>query len=496
MGRTAFVSRPVTRFEQLDPPLSREVFFGGEWGSRLRELHDDHKDLFYHGGLALRQGAYLTPLPPSVFAVLYDAYRSVVGRPLFSGDLENDEPNLDGPRSRAELAPPSAQAISNWLASTKGLTFSPESIAKFLTALQTKGFVILGGVSGTGKTRLAQSLSELIAEDWTNQHAFVTVRPDWRDSRGLIGYLNPLSGNYESTPLLRLVLRARVPNDRSIAPTLTPHFVTLDEMNLARPEYYFAEFLSVLESGRDEQAGLTREALALHDRGQQHVADASKMRIPDQLHLAPNLYFVGTINVDETTHTLSPKVLDRAFTLEIDDIQFGGAIGSEALPPDGIALRAAFTRGSRFARIDRDVVQEFVRRHPEWTEWLQRLSDLLRPHDLHFAYRTFDEIAMFTMNAAAAPWFDGFDHSELSAFDVACLTKILPKFSGVRARLRCPLIQVLAWAIDPSSPDPDAVEHLLNESTGAIPDPELPNVASKAERVLRRLEETGFASYA
>ena len=488
----------VDGFQPFDPALSRKTFLNQEWGSRLVALLEDHQNLFYTSGRKLREGAYLTPLPPAVLDVLNDAYRSIADRVLVGDEPVNAHPPPAPPPRDPELVPPTAQAISDWLASTQGLTFSPASVAKFLTALQTKGFVILGGVSGTGKTKLAQSISDLITEHRRDHHVFVPIRPDWRDSRGLLGYLNPLSDIYESTPLLRLLLRLLDPDEHSqveVRRPRRPYFVTLDEMNLARPEYYFAEFLSVLESGRDEHTGLTREVLSLHDRSEP-VKDASGALIPDQLHLTPNLYFVGTINVDETTHSLSPKVLDRAFTLEIDDIEFGAVPGSGASRPDGAALRAAFTREGQFARIDRELVQAFVSQHPEWTQWLQTLSDRLRPHDLHFAYRTFDEIAMFTMNAAAAPWFDGFEKSELSAFDVACFTKVLPKFSGIRAQLYQPLLETLAWAVNPSAPNPNAAEQLLNDPGGEALEAELPNVAAKARRMLRRLETTGFASYA
>ena len=486
-GRRAYRVR-LHDFRTLDPPLLRETFFGEGFGDRLVALMDDHKNLFYERGPRLHQGAYLTPLPSAVLEILEDAYRTI-----------SDDPFVPHPYPNHELVAPTAQAISDWLASAQGLTFSPASVAEFLTALQTKGFVILGGVSGTGKTKLAQAIGSLITEERGDLCVFVPVRPDWRDSRGLVGYLNPLSDTYESTPLLRLLVRACAPaahSENDVPVPTPPYFVTLDEMNLARPEYYFAEFLSVLESGREGTSGFTRESVALHDRNGKPVRDTNESAIPDQLRLGPNLYFVGTINVDETTHGLSPKVLDRAFTLEIDDIDFHRRRPSGGPFPDGSALRSAFTRDGRFARIDQEVTQAFVKTHPDWTNWLQTLSDLLRRHDLHFAYRTFDEIAMFTMNAGAAPWFDGFGNSERSAFDVACLTKILPRFSGVRARLREPLLITLAWAINPTRPDVDAIEQALSTPGGQAPQAELPRVASKAERMLRRLEATGFASYA
>lgn len=217
----------------------------------------------------------------------------------------------------------------------KGFHFTPAQVAAFYAALKTKGFVILSGLSGTGKTKLAQLFAELLCpcrkchkskeetegemqaesqkqtegECKTCTHLFLSVRPDWRDSKALLGYYNPLTGNYESTPLLRFLQQAceDYKNNKDKA---NPYFVILDEMNLAHVEYYFADFLSVLESGRDEE-GWTKEALRLHSFSQS-LRDQDGNEIPPTLPLPPNLYIIGTVNIDETTYMFSPKVLDRA----------------------------------------------------------------------------------------------------------------------------------------------------------------------------------------
>ncbi len=216
----------------------------------------------------------------------------------------------------------------------KGFHFTPEQVAAFYAALKTKGFVILSGLSGTGKTKLAQLFAELlcpcekcqkeeehnVAECGKCTHLFLPVRPDWRDSKALLGYYNPLTERYESTPLLEFLLRAAKDYQQNKG-NAQPYFVILDEMNLAHVEYYFADFLSVLESGRDEKGECwTEEALRLHSF-RKDIPDQDGHPVPPELHLPPNLYIVGTVNIDETTYMFSPKVLDRSFTLEFREVQ-------------------------------------------------------------------------------------------------------------------------------------------------------------------------------
>ena len=141
---------------------------------------------------------------------------------------------------------------------------------------------------------------------------FISVRPDWRDSKSLLGYYNPLTKTYETTPFLEFILKAKKSFE---AQDGLAWFVILDEMNLARVEYYFADLLSVLESGRDAN-GETEEALQFI----YGEVEEGETPPPPTLKLPPNLYFIGTVNVDETTHSFSPKVLDRAFSLEFLDV--------------------------------------------------------------------------------------------------------------------------------------------------------------------------------
>jgi 5-methylcytosine-specific restriction endonuclease McrBC GTP-binding regulatory subunit McrB len=267
-------------------------------------------------------------------------------------------------------------------------------------------------------------------------HLFLPVRPDWRDGKALIGYHNPLSGEYVRTPFLEFVIAA---SDDYRAGNCNALFVILDEMNLAHVEYYFADVLSVIESGRDDD-GWTVEGIPL-------AVGEEDADLPDVLKLPPNLYIVGTVNMDETTHPFSPKVLDRAFTIELTEVDFAG------YPPDppqvqGVddgereALLRAFTgNGERYPRIDKGEISEVVERHPRFAEDLQRLNTSLKRSRMHFGYRVFDEIMQFVHNAKQNGLF-----TTDEAFDHAVLMKVLPKFNGSRAKLHNALVDLILWS--------------------------------------------------
>ena len=430
---------------------------------------------------------------------------------------------------------------SDWKASLRAavagadLRLDDDYLATFFTALQLKGFAVLSGLSGTGKTRLATAFAALLPQPGANEgqaaldenfavngrvhlpasaarllsgarasvtcdgashaakienhalitrgaarkcvakafesgapigveseiddagnanfrllplspaeapsnHLFLPVRPDWNDGKALLGYFNPLLSRYEWTPFLRFLLRA----DAGFrAHDGVAYFVILDEMNLARAEHYFADLLSILESGRDD-SGRTREPLRF-----EFEARASGDLPPREFYLPPNLYFVGTLNADETTFALSPKVLDRAWMLGAPPVDFcdyppNAAPREAATPGERAELNRVFTREGNFAREDKTLMRGELETRPQWRDDLQILNEQLVEFDMGFGYRVFDEIVGFCALSRASGAFDSVE----KAFDCAVKAKIVPRLSGARSSVEAPLQLLLAWAKD------------------------------------------------
>ena len=274
----------------------------------------------------------------------------------------------------------------------KGFVFEPSLVAKFHTALHMhngKHFVLLSGLSGTGKTKLAELYAEAyhgINEGEINEYfLLVPVQPDWMDATGLIGYVNPLQQEttYETTSFLQFLHQALERPDH-------PHFVCLDEMNLARVEYYFAPFLSAME---------TESPIVIHQQ------DEPIDSVEPKLDWPKNLFIIGTVNMDETTHAFSDKVLDRAFTLEFWNVQLDKYLGSFA---------------KRYPDVDQVAAAKAF-------EAVQKLHGILEPVQLHFGYRVVDEILLFVTKAQVEA---GDLFAENEALDCAVQMKVLPKLRG------------------------------------------------------------------
>ena len=337
----------------------------------------------------------------------------------------------------------------------------------------------------------------------SKNYLFLTVRPDWRDSTSLFGYYNPLMQTYEWTEFLRFVIRAQ---ESFSAGDGLAWFVILDEMNLAHVEYYFADLLSVIESGRD-QDGWTREPIRLT-----YPLTLDDDAPPQELKLPPNLYIIGTVNMDETTHSFSPKVLDRAFTIELSEVDFLGyqltGVSSDTglQERDKRRLLDAFTRydsltGQRgFARISKSEVAAIIEQEPEIRQLLHSLNNLLQNHRFHFGYRVFDEIAQYLYNNRENEAVDF-----MTAFDQAVFMKVLPKYSGSRARLRGPLLALLTWALHPENPELSMKsvqeKFLALDSDDPIAivafteDAAFKPVAARTLQMLITLEQDGFVSF-
>lgn len=368
----------------------------------------------------------------------------------------------------------------------RGLYFSSDVVANYLLALQAKRFVILTGISGTGKTKLAQVVAEHYGHMDADEPAYsdaarrpmyhceiVAVRPDWTDSRGLLGYYNPLMGRYAATPFLRLLLRATEELKRAEAAGREPHpfFVVLDEMNLARVEHYFSDFLSCMESGAP---------LHLHDNAKVESGESGDDEaVPMRLKIPANLYFTGTVNIDETTYMFSPKILDRAFTIELNEVDLA-ALGSAR---EGAAGSPPAPGQLHLARLPEQLTPLPSPGADDWLDFgaheggrlRQRVLDLqerLKAEDRHFGYRVAVETARFVNLAVAQTAPDA--ASGWAALDLALLQKVLPKLHGTQQELDDVLTGLLAFAQE---------------------EPALPRMTAKIDRMRTRLTRQGFTSF-
>lgn len=317
----------------------------------------------------------------------------------------------------------------------------------------------------------------------------VPVRPDWTDNRGLLGYWNPLTGRYVDTPFLRLLLAAQAECERA-GTEQEPHpfFAILDEMNLARVEHYFSDFLSTLESGKP---------LPLHQSDELELGAIEGLpEIPKELVVPKNLHFIGTVNVDETTYMFSPKVLDRAFTIEFNDVDLAGLAGEGEAPtplvldgwPGTLAPRRK-PRSEHWKALGGSKTSEH-------RDLVIRLHALLEEENRHFGYRVANEIAAFVLLAIEQAPDDGAGQASL---DLALLQKVLPKLSGTQQEIGVLTDRLYRFALGDEGDQPLDRWTRLRDGAWTCGDepaaPPLPRTARKLRRMRRRLRETGFAAY-
>lgn len=184
-------------------------------------------------------------------------------------------------------------------ASQMHLYYTPEIIRRFVAGMAASKLLILEGISGTGKTSLPYSFSRYL----DNPATMVSVQPSYRDRTELLGYFNEFSKRFNETEFLRALYEAGYRED--------PSFIVLDEMNLARIEYYFAEMLSVLEMPSHDEWVLDLVSTAWPEDPK--LLDGGKISVSD------TLWFVGTANNDDSTFTITDKVYDRAIPIELNE---------------------------------------------------------------------------------------------------------------------------------------------------------------------------------
>ncbi len=203
----------------------------------------------------------------------------------------------------------------------EGFQYQKEELSNFYLCLKAKPFVILAGISGTGKTQLPRKFAEAIGMK-KEQVIQLAVRPDWTDGSDLIGYAS-IDGNFMPKELTIAIQKA-------IQNPELPYFFILDEMNLARVEYYFSDFLSVIETRTwDKQGIIVTDHLIKAEtlKNTKNSNDFKAFGWPE------NLFLIGTVNMDETTHPFSRKVLDRANSIEMNEVDLEWLNSSEKVEP-------------------------------------------------------------------------------------------------------------------------------------------------------------------
>jgi len=375
----------------------------------------------------------------------------------------------------------------------KGFFFPEQLIENFYLSLKTKPFVILSGISGTGKTRLVKLFAEALGATRENgQYTLIQVRPDWSDPSDLLGFKD-LSGRFQPGPLTKVFVEARQPENQH-----KPYFVCLDEMNLARVEHYFSDLLSVLETQDWQEGRICTQSLLSHViLG--IVED--QMRYSD-LSIPENVFLIGTVNMDETTHPFSKKVLDRANTLEFNYINL------RQYPELGVSEETGeFSElpeiNHLFLRSDYLQLVDAYDSHPELvirtTDRLVEINTLLEDIHAHVGFRVRDAICFYMIYNERFQLI-----SEDRAFDWQVLQKILPRLQGSHSSVRRILLKLMKLALGSGSGVTISLQELMDDaypiyskwSEGQTPPAaKLPHTARKIAYMLRRLEEDGFTSY-
>lgn len=359
-----------------------------------------------------------------------------------------------------------------------GLKFSVDISSRLIASTLTKPFVILTGLSGSGKTKLAQAFTKWISGD-KSQYCIVPVGADWTNREPLLGYPNALSSEEYIKPdngVLDLLIRA---NEN---PSL-PFFLILDEMNLSHVERYFADFLSVMESN---------EVISLYSGNQRQSSDGTV--IPTSIGVPPNLFLIGTVNIDETTYMFSPKVLDRANVIEFrvsseeitSFLESPQSIDLSQLEGQGAAMAQSFLELAKNKRFENSALKII---NATLTDFFNELKKL----GAEFGYRSANEIVRLINLLSVIDAEMPIDQK----IDIAIMQKLLPKLHGSRRKL-CPVLLTLGgFCIEEDGKEKigtDIFEKVDFDVThNAV---KYPISLEKLIRMYRCAVDNGYASYA
>ena len=282
-----------------------------------------------------------------------------------------------------------------------------EPYRPYITAIKSKPFLLLAGISGTGKSRIVRELARAC---WDGDDAefqsqkprnfeMIQVKPNWHDSSEIIGYVSRVSGTpvFVAGDFLKFIARAWEEPD-------VPYFLCLDEMNLAPVEQYFAEYLSVIESRKaDADGNITTDPILKKSAedwfrnltNELTVSDGVRSRFLNEgISIPQNLIVVGTVNMDETTFSFSRKVLDRAMTIEMNEVDLHGGLSCKNEQIGKIGkdeLVSTAVEGVDIYESNKDVCDKAL-------DYLQKINDKLEGTPFKIAYRTRNEVLLYVVN--------------------------------------------------------------------------------------------------
>lgn len=310
---------------------------------------------------------------------------------------------------------------------------------------------------------------------------FISVRSDWTDATPLFGHFNFVDQRYHLTPTLNFILSAHEHPE-------IPFFLILDEMNLAKVEHYFSDFLSCLESRYLEAGKLIQEPIHIHSDSEWLTTNSEYFDlIGPTLALPPNLFVTGTVNIDESTYMFSSKVLDRANVIELNDVDIAN-YGSRATQAAG--SKFLLNDFPNLAKFELSQMSDFLRIPRDARAFLTAAHGILEKHHLHFGYRVINEVSRFVLNAIT--YCEPSEELISQAIDRQLVQKVLPKFNGPQTKLDIPVRELLTL-IRTGTPgevmDCEAVDSLDPDST------RFPLAAAKLKRMSKALTLNGFANF-
>ena len=366
------------------------------------------------------------------------------------GQVDNQENNQKPPVTQSEI----------------NQTYRP-----YITAIKSKPFLLLAGISGTGKSRIVRELARACwcvdspeyKDHKPKNFEMVQVKPNWHDSSELIGYVSRINGErFVVGPFLRFMVKA-------IHDPKHPYFLCLDEMNLAPVEQYFAEFLSVIESRAVDEDGVVvtdpivdyEQTEAYKNLIDQLFADNDEERNlylkeegGKRLTIPQNLIIVGTVNMDETTFSFSRKVLDRAMTIEMNEVDLYGGLTSRHEQIGKLNFEDLV--GDKVEGVD--VYQENQEVCNQAIQYLQEINAVLEGTPFKIAYRTRNEFLLYVVNNL--PYRKNSQGLEMTqnevvarALDEITSMKILSRIEGDEEKVKAELLASLKEVVSKMLPE-------------------------------------------